>query len=164
MGGISGAPLDDVWYVDASGFTQMQGLGPSARFGHRMTYNPLRRQMVMVGGNSGSGGNDNVLDEVWRFRTASADRPALRVAISVGAAQVPIDELIEVSVSSDGDVLAPQVWRLGRFEPLADATIDRGLLVGDEATLHLIFSSFTVGEDAVASLGDVSATVSFRSN
>lgn len=166
VGGFDAAfsPLGDAWTWDGTAFVEVTAPGPAARVGHAMTFDGQRT--VLVGGNAAG----VQLDEVWRFNGQGADRPAVLARITVGASQVPLAELVDISVTATDDTdqpLAPLVWSLGRFVPFADVALNDGgaaaLLVGDEATLHLAFAADTVGRDAAVVVDDLAITFSFRS-
>lgn len=166
VGGFDGAfsPLGDAWAWDGSAFVEVTAPGPAARVGHAMTFDGSR--IILVGGNAAG----VQLDEVWRFNGQGADRPALVARITVGASQVPLAELVDISVTATDDddgPLAPLVWSLGRFVPFAGVSLADGgapaLLVGDEATLHLAFAADTVGRDAAVVVDDLAVTFLFRS-
>jgi len=62
-------------------WTQKEDIGPSARFGHAMTYDSVRSRTVLFGGSLLVGGQVQSVNDTWEARpegcsmTANATRP-----------------------------------------------------------------------------------------
>src|SRR5947207_1045626 len=48
-------------------WTQKEDIGPSARFGHAMTYDTVRSRTILFGGNSLIGGQATSVNDTWEW-------------------------------------------------------------------------------------------------
>jgi hypothetical protein len=165
FGGLAAdiSPLADFWRWDGEHFVQLDDVGPAARGEHAMGFNPDTGNVLVVGGTAFG----QPLNDVWQYDTARVARPAVRVAISVDAAQLDLTELVRIDLDLGAtNAAAPSVWQAGAFidvDTQLDAVSARRALVGDEATLHVLLPAAATGPNAAVSVDTFSATFSFRS-
>jgi hypothetical protein len=156
-------PLADVWQWDGAHFVEVDVVGPAARGEHAMGLDPGTGTILVVGGTAFG----QPLNDVWLYDTARDARPAVRIAVSAGAAQVDLATLVGIDLSIEATNAAEvAVWQAGeRIDvdtSLAGANARRAL-VGDEAALHVLVPAATVGSAAFVDVETFSATFSFRS-
>jgi hypothetical protein len=58
---------DETWIWDGTTWTEVSSQGPSGRGYHAMAYDPIRHQIVLFGGQSGTGPSAELLGDTWEW-------------------------------------------------------------------------------------------------
>jgi hypothetical protein len=67
FGGYGNTNLGDTWEWDNENWTQLEDIGPSARWGHGMTYDEARQRVVLFGGAVIQGTSYQSLNDTWEW-------------------------------------------------------------------------------------------------
>lgn len=161
FGGIIGATFsDEAWRFRREGaagsWTQLDEPGPSARAGGAAAWDPVARDVVVVGGLFSN-------DEIWQWHSGAKDTAALRFSLALDAAQVDDASIVDMSVAIDG-VAADRVfvWQAGGFVGVDDASLDFSRIrTGAAGAVHIVATAGD-SDTAVTALA-FEATFSFRS-
>ncbi|MDP2340717.1 MAG: hypothetical protein Q8O67_07160 [Deltaproteobacteria bacterium] len=147
-----GPNFSDAWTWDGATWSEIDVVGPGGRFSVALGFDQARHRTVAVGGVLSD-------DEIWEWSSAASDTPALRFAVSVGAAGLDDSATLENVVVDVGDGVDLLLWTAGSWQP-ASASIGAlpVLLSGDAPTMHV-----AVPLNDGASVDDFQTTLSFRS-
>ena len=147
---FGGAPnFSDAWEWDGAAWSEVDVVGPDARFSVALGFDRQRHRTLAIGGVLSD-------DEIWEWDSAAASTPALRFAVSVGAAQLG-DTAILTDVAVDVDDASFLLWTAGAWVP-AGAPLSQ-LLSGDEPTLHIAVPM----DGRSGSVDSFQTTMTFRS-
>jgi N-acetylneuraminic acid mutarotase len=71
FGGYGTANVGDTWEWDNENWTQLEDIGPPARWGHGMAYDAARQRVVVFGGGTIQGTNAQSFGDTWEWDGAS---------------------------------------------------------------------------------------------
>jgi hypothetical protein len=57
----------DTWISDGTAWAEVSSQGPSGRGYHAMAYDPMRRQVILFGGQNGIGPSAKLLGDTWEW-------------------------------------------------------------------------------------------------
>jgi len=93
FGGINGTSLlNDTWEFDGSTWTQVPGVRPSARFGHRMVYDAANARVILLGGQTHRTAS-TYSAETWSYQNQQWTRLTSAGGIAIGFGGLAYDRL-----------------------------------------------------------------------
>jgi hypothetical protein len=143
--GASGAVFRETWTFDGTHWTHRQDVGPAARFSHGMSFDAVRRSIVLFGGRDATG---NPLGDTWEHAEIDPPPPAINVlSVTLPSMSVSSGDPVTAGITLTAPALAGTHVELS-WAPHGDTThtlLATSVVPAGDIVLSITFTAPQVG-------------------